>query len=157
MTLPTPKAAFDIWTATEENQLIAALQSVQRLLTPPTATVRRVAAQVVASGGLGVNISFDTEDIDTDTMFAATSDTVTIKTAGKYEVTLFASLGGSGQFYQITHNVTARVTQSGGATANLKSTVFTAAVSDTITAAVFQSSGVGQNCTAAMTVRRVSD
>jgi hypothetical protein len=155
--MPTPKGAFDVLTATEYNQIIAALTTVQRLLAPPLAMVRRAAAQSIATGGVGTNIVFDTEDADSDVMFTAGSDTVTIQTAGKYEATLFVTMGGSGQFYQVTHNVTVRVTQSGGGTANLKTPTFTAAVADTIKCAVFQSSGVSQNLTATLSVRRVSD
>lgn len=144
------KAAFDVLTATEWNDVIDAILQ-------PVAIVRRVAAQVIATGGGGANINFDTEDADTDTMFAPTSDTVTIKTAGKYRAVLFASLAGSGQFYQITHNATVRASQSGGVTANLVTPDFQAAVSDTVKVGVFQSSGSNQNCTGTLSVIRVRE
>jgi hypothetical protein len=144
------KAAFDVLTATEWNDMVDAILQ-------PIAIVRRAAAQVIASGGGGANINFDTEDADTDTMFAPTSDTITIKTAGKYRAVLFASLAGSGQFYQITHGATVRASQTGGATANLTTPDFQASVNDTVRVGVFQSSGSNQNCTGTLSVIRVRE
>lgn len=152
-----PLSSFSAGQRVTGAQLNAVVTRVNLLATPPSCIVRRVANQSVASGGGGVNISFDTEDYDSDTMFAATSDTITIKTAGKYVVTMFAGLAGSGQFYQINHGATGRASQSGGATAVITTPVFTAAVSDTIRAAVFQSSGSAQNCTATLSVTKVGD
>jgi hypothetical protein len=125
---------------------------------PPLVIVRTVVAQSVATGGAGVDLIFDTEDYDVDGMFSgAPSNTVTIQTAGKYQASAFVSLGGSGQFYQISHNGTARASHPAAATANLITPVFSAVATDVIRVGLFQSSGAPQNATGTLSVRRVSD
>ena len=58
----------------------------------PTVGVTRTAALTPASN---VAITWDTEDWDNDTMFAASSDTITIKTAGIYHIFWYVNLGGT--------------------------------------------------------------
>jgi hypothetical protein len=60
-----------------------------------SARVRRAAVQSIATGGAGELIVFDTEDYDTDDLFTASSDTLTIATDGKYSLKATATFAGN--------------------------------------------------------------
>jgi hypothetical protein len=73
--------------------LTAAQQNiVARGASLPTCSVKRAASGVTAAN---VPITFDTELWDNDTMFAPSSDTITIKTAGIYSIHYYVNLGGT--------------------------------------------------------------
>lgn len=79
----------DVYTAANYNTYTAT--NVSNLIVPPMCIVRRVAAQAVADNTV-TNISFDTEDVDTDGMFTPTSTDITIQTAGIYILSGIATL-----------------------------------------------------------------
>lgn len=79
------------WVQTNSWDTTAGVTGVNQLFVPPMCIVRRVAAQAVADNTV-TNISFDTEDVDTDGMFAPTSTDITIKTAGVYVLSGLATL-----------------------------------------------------------------
>lgn len=58
----------------------------------PSCSVKRTAA---LNPGSNVAVTFDTEEWDNDTMFAPSSDTITIKTAGIYLVHVWTSTAGT--------------------------------------------------------------
>lgn len=69
------------------SMLSALADAVAYAINPPAAGARGVAPTVVGGGGLGVFISFDTEDFDsTGSMFTPTSTTITVPDAGFYEL-----------------------------------------------------------------------
>lgn len=146
--------------------LNAVVTAVNLLLIPPRCEVTRAAVQSLATGS-ATTIIFDTETADTDTMFAATpSDTVTIKTAGKYICVGGGSIvGNSGlKVWEILKNGSV---QRNGATTGPDTALqtgrtqvvveVTCAVNDEIKLQAFQNTGSSQNATATLTVRKVSD
>lgn len=138
---------------------------INNLISPPRCEVSRVAAQSIASGS-ATTIQFDTEVSDNDTMFAPTSDTVTIKTAGKYEVIGGGNIAGASglKVWEVLKN---GVIQRAGATTGPDTAAqsgrtnvvveVTCVANDTIKLQAFQNTGANQNVTAIMTVRKVSD
>jgi hypothetical protein len=82
-------AAGDVYTAAAYNTYTST--NVSNLIVPPMCIVRRVAAQSIADNSV-TNISFDTEDVDTDGMFTATSTDITIQTAGVYSLSGLVTL-----------------------------------------------------------------
>lgn len=154
-----PMPTFTAGRRLRASELATVATKVDDLALPSQCIARRVANQVVVSGGGGVDISWDTEDTDTDAMFAPTSTTITIKKAGKYQVTVYGVMAGTGQVWQVNHSAgpTIRARMDGVAQVNMKTSVFTAAVNDTVKVGVFQSSGGNQNLTATISVIKVSD
>jgi hypothetical protein len=83
-------AAGDVYTAAAHN-IIAT--DVNNFIVPPLCRVRRATTQSIANS-TDTFVSYTIEDFDTDGMFTATSDTITIQTAGVYIVsatTIFAA------------------------------------------------------------------
>jgi hypothetical protein len=81
-------SAGDVATAAAFNVVTS---DINNLIVPPICIVRRVAAQSLADN-TNTNISFDTEDVDTDGMFSPTSTDITIQTTGIYMISLNAQL-----------------------------------------------------------------
>jgi hypothetical protein len=88
-TTPGTAVAGDVLTAAFWNSNVRDNETF--LFTPPMCIVRRNAAQAIADN-TNTSISFDTEDLDTDSMFTPTSTDVTIKTAGIYMLSGVAAL-----------------------------------------------------------------
>lgn len=149
--------------ASEVNAIIA---KVNALATPPQFQVRRVATQNITSGGAAQTITFDTETVDTDAMFSASSDTITIKTAGVWTFVGGGRIpGASGlKVWEITKNGTV---QRDGATTGPDTLAqdgrtnvvltFTCAVNDVIKLQAFQNSGGTVAATAWFSGSKVSD
>ena len=129
---------------------------------PAFCKVSRVAALSLADGAF-VAVNFDTENIDTNVMFTATSNKITIKTAGYYQVNghfsynanatgqrylaavLNATFTGSGDTAVISGG-TRIVAQTAATTVITQSvqslsTIYQFAVNDTLTLGAFQNSG----------------
>lgn len=71
------------------------IDNIKFLHGPPTVRVRRAAAQSIASGSWE-EISFDTEDWDTDTMWSSTAATkLFARTAGKYQIAVRGTFAAS--------------------------------------------------------------
>jgi hypothetical protein len=75
--------AGDVYTAAAHNVIVT---NVNNFIVPPIARVRRATNQSIPNA-TDTFVSWTIEDIDTDGMFTATSDTITIQTAGVYIVT----------------------------------------------------------------------
>jgi len=75
----------------------------------PSCRVARVAA---LTPGSNVAITWDTESWDTDAMFSASSDTITIKTAGNYAIYWNFSLSGTSG--TVVPNLTVNGGETGG-------------------------------------------
>ena len=71
------------WVQTNSWSTTAGVTSVSTQLIPPMVVIRRAASQSIANNSV-VSVSFDTEDVDTDNCFTATSTNITIQTAGVY-------------------------------------------------------------------------
>ena len=82
---PGTVAAGDVATAAAWNVLVGNDVSFRdgTGVVPPIAIVRRAAAQSITTTSL-TKVSFDTEDVDTNGMFTATSTDITIQTSGVY-------------------------------------------------------------------------
>lgn len=87
----------DVYTATAHNNIVT---NVNNYRVPPACRVRRSAALSFASGSI-IAVNFDAEDIDTDGMFTATTNQITVQTAGVYALsgTLCLNANASGQRY----------------------------------------------------------
>ncbi len=157
-TAPTTVSAGDAITASLYNTYVGT--NVANLIVPPAVLLRRVANQSI-SNNTETNMSWDTEDVDTDSMWSS-GTTITIQTSGIYVVSMFINfgaangtglreiafkkngVGGIGSNTSMpnssyTHNVTA-------------SAIFSAVATDTITAVAFQSSGSAMNLTGNISV-----
>lgn len=73
----------DVYTAAAHNLI---LENVENYRVPPMCKVRRDATQAIANNTQRL-VYWDTEDVDTDSMFTASSLEITINTAGVYLVT----------------------------------------------------------------------
>lgn len=162
MALPTVAAGARLRASTVNTWLAA----INGLLTPPQFIVRRAATQSIPSGGAATPIQFDTEVVDTDTMFTATSDTITIKTAGKWTFIGGGRIAGATglKVWEITKNGT--VQRDGAVTGpdtagqegrNNVVITFVCAVNDVIKLTAFQNAVGAQNATAWLSGWKVSD
>lgn len=93
---PGTVAAGDVATAAAWNVITNDVISFRDNsgVVPPACRARRAAVQAMINGSVTA-INFDTEDFDTNAMFAATANFVTIKTTGIYVVTAHVSLAAS--------------------------------------------------------------
>jgi len=143
--------AGDVYTATAHNVIVT---DVNNFIVPPLCRVRRATTQTITNN-TDTFVSWVIEDIDTDGMFAATSDTITIQTAGVYHVSCSIVWSGNA-----TGNRVLNICKSPSSTAD-QASVFAAnwgpstseravlcasgivscSVSDTIKVFVYQSSG----------------
>jgi hypothetical protein len=148
------------------SELNAIIDKVNALAIPPQCRVRRNATQNITTGGAAQKLSFDTEDVDTDAMFAPTSTDVTIKTAGKYQAIGGGTIGGASglKTWEVTKNgtIVRNAATTGPDTASQAGRTqvvveFTAAVNDVICLQVFQNSGGTVTATGELDVRKVSD
>jgi hypothetical protein len=163
------------WTATAANNLLTTTNSHT---VPPLMRARRAAVQSIANN-TSQAVNFDTRDIDTgatespaDAMFTATSNVVTIRTAGVYLVTatlnfvagsaagpyaaaiyLNPTYSGSGDTATITAGT--RITGalhslSSGSTQTVVScsTIYSFSASNTIGVMAYQNSGAAVNIAA---------
>jgi hypothetical protein len=97
--------AGEVYTAAAHN-IIAT--DVNNFIVPPLCRVRRATTQSI-SNSTDTFVTFPIEDIDTDGMFTATSDTITIQTAGVYQVSasiLFAANNTGARIMNIYKNPT---------------------------------------------------
>lgn len=116
---------------------------------PPGCVVRRAAAQSIPNNA-NTLITWDTEEFDNDQMFAPSSTTVTVKTAGLYVVTANVAFGAAtGVRYLniLVNGVTVAGTSTPAATpARLSASLARlCTVGDAITVQVFQNNGAAQN------------
>lgn len=97
-TTPTTHVAGETLPAADWNVLVGNDVSFRdgTGVVPPMVIVRRAAAQSIPTTTV-TSISFDTEDVDTNAMFTATSTNITIQTSGVY------LLAGT---VQVTSNIT---------------------------------------------------
>ena len=98
-------AAGDVYTAAAHN-IIAT--DVNNFIVPPMCRVRRATTQSITNS-TDTFVTFPIEDIDTDGMFTATSDTITIQTEGVYQVSasiLFAANNTGARIINIYKNPT---------------------------------------------------
>ena len=86
---PGTVAAGDVATAAAWNVITNDVISFRDNsgVVPPACRVRRVATTQSLANGVVTALNFDTEDFDTNAMFAATANFITIKTAGIYLLT----------------------------------------------------------------------
>jgi hypothetical protein len=78
--------AGDVYTAAAHNVIVT---NVNNFIVPPALRIRRATLQTITTG-VDTFVTWPIEDLDTDGMYTATSDTVTIQTSGLY--TVFASV-----------------------------------------------------------------
>ena len=147
------------------SELNAMVTKVNALALPPQCKVRRAAAQSIVTATATL-VSWDTEDIDTDAMFAPTSTDVTIKTAGVYVAVLGGTIAGASglKVWEILKNGVTQVpsattgpdtaAQAGRTNAVVE---MACVVNDVIRGQVFHNVGSNQNMTGAMWVWKVSD
>jgi hypothetical protein len=149
--------AGDVATAAAFNVVTS---DINNLIVPPAAIIRRAANQSF-SNGVPANMSFDTEDADTDSMYSS-GTTITIQTTGIYVINAFVNFstasgtglrevsikknGANGPGTQTSmpnptysHNVTA-------------SGISAMVATDTITLEIFQNSGSAMNVTGTISV-----
>ena len=81
----TSVATGDVLTATNFNNLQT---TVNNHTVPPICTARRAAAQAFSNSATIYAVNLDTEDIDTDGMFAPTANFITIQTTGIYQLSM---------------------------------------------------------------------
>lgn len=155
-------AAGQILTGALLNNLVT---SINGLLLPPQCEVSRIAVQSIPHS-VATTISFDTQVLDTNNMFAPTSDTITIQTAGRYQCVAGGTIAGNSglKVWEVTKN---GVIQRSGAATGPDTALqtgrtnivveFVCVIGDVIKVQVFQNTGVAQNATAGLTVRRISD
>jgi len=150
----------DVLTATAYNNAITSLNSTT---VPPMCRARRATTQSFANGALGA-VNFDTQDIDTDDMFAPTANFITTATAGVYMFVATVSFGnnttgqravvlvhqptfsGSGDSATITAGtrIGSQFTNALGSTiqtAMTASSLYSCAANDKIAVLAFQNSG----------------
>ena len=140
------------------SDLMLLILKVNQLAAPPGVIVGRVANQVIATGGGGVNVNWDTEFSDSANMVTVPANVITITIPGIYRAGFTGAMGGSGQFYQVTQNGgTVRGQPAGGATPIIITPDFICAAGDTVGVGVFQSSGGNQNFTGYFTLMKTSD
>ena len=106
--VPALGTAGQVYTAAAHNIIVNDVLSFRDNtgVVPAICKVRRAANQSIPTGD-DTFIIWDTEEIDTNAMFAASSDTVTIKTAGVYQVSLnvfFASSSTGQRIAWVTKN-----------------------------------------------------
>jgi len=132
---------------------------LNNLIVPPMVKASRLTTQSIANI-TDTFVTWTTEDFDTDGMFAPTSDTITIQTAGVYlcqAQLVFAQNGTGNRFMHIVKNDDATPSFTlniatafiaGNATNNLIiscSAVASLAVNDTLKVIAFQGSGGALN------------
>lgn len=142
-TTPETAVAGDVLTAAWLNQNVR--DNTNYLYAPPMCIARRNAAQSIADNTVTA-ISFDTEEVDTDSMFSPTSTDITIKTAGVYCLTGVAVLATAATTVmeaRIRINGTVVATSNGTGSAYLNSlnvaTFESLAVNDVVTLTIYQS------------------
>lgn len=123
----------------------------------PMCLASRSTTQSIANNGSTEYLSFDTEVVDTDSMFAATSTTITIQTAGIYLVAGSATIalnatGIRALYLEINGAVVSEFDASGSGSVNFTpgtlSVVKSLAASDTVKLRAYQNSGGALNASA---------
>lgn len=142
----------DVYTAAAHNVVA---QNINNMRVPPICRVSRVASLSV-NNAADTDITFDTEDIDTDGMFTASSTTITVQTAGIYLCTAnvqWAANNTGIRLLYITRNAAANTyagvqacSMVAPGTASFNglqscSVVVSCSVNDTIKMLVYQNSG----------------
>src|SRR5687768_4058428 len=154
----TDKAAFDILTAAEWNELI-------RANNPPAAIAKRVATQSMVSAAPNT-VSFDTEEFDNQGMFAPTSTGITVP------ITAVWGLSGWVEFAANTTGMRSLEVAINGTITNTLSEAqpppsafssrisisgpYYAAAGSVFSLIAFQNSGVALNATGRLSVIRVT-
>ncbi len=160
---PFAWAGASLHTGTRDDQDHDAILLAQD---PPGCIVRRAAVQSISNSTF-TDISFDTETADNDTMFAATSTTVTIQHDGWYLIavgSVWANNTTSHRATAVTLNGTTinEIAAEGpvpSASSNFRHSAAGGLVlvtTDVIRVNVWQGSGGALNCNTRLTVVRVS-
>lgn len=133
-------------------------------LNPPGCIVTRPAVQSMATG-VGTLISWTTEVFDNRSMFAATSDTITITETGVYSVKAWGQWATNAtgiRVLELMHNGTVIVSDSANATGSTAahrastSADLVCAVGDTVKINTFQNSGTALDLTGRCSVIRAT-
>lgn len=119
------------------------------LADPPACIVTRSTAQTGIVSSSPTALTFDTEVKDNDTMFTASSSTITIKTAGSYSVDGYGAIESNATGYRrlllyVNGSPTIideRMAVTGDATHMTISTVYKFSANDTVQLYIEQSSG----------------
>lgn len=158
-----PKPRFGTSAVVPSSKLSALADLAEYAANPPACIVTRVAVQSITSASPNT-IVFDTEVFDNNTMFSASSTTITATDAGVYQVSFWfdmvANTTGmrSAEILQngtIIHSIAGSAPSSFSARLSL-GTLTVAALGDTWTCLAFQNSGGALNATARFTAVRVS-
>jgi hypothetical protein len=147
----------------DTSKLSALADAVRYALNPPGAGARGVAPTVVGGAGLGVFVSFDTEDFDNASMFAPPSTLITVVDAGFYTCLgwiQFAAAAAGTRACQMTVNGTSVVDDARtspnstlGMTVGITKLL---AAGDQVQLVASQTSGGNLNVTGRLSVVRVS-
>jgi hypothetical protein len=159
-TTPGTAVAGEVLTAAFWNTNVR--DNIANLIVPPACRAER-AVQTMNNGSI-MAVNFDTEAFDTDGMFSATSNFITIKTAGIYVVTASVGLAasasgnriafiyrnptysGSGDAATITGGTilaeSSHAVQSSTVSGTSVTTIFNFAVNDKVALGFFQNSGL---------------
>ena len=148
--------AGDVYTASAHNVIVT---DVNNLIVPPIVIVRRAANQSIANNSIDI-VSFDTEDVDTDGCFAATSTNITIQTTGVYHINAivaFASNTAGGRDIGIRKNGTIEFASGSNPNVNFAMNTnitghLSLTASDVITLYAYQNSGGALNATARLSL-----
>ena len=148
--------AGQVYTASAHNVIVT---DVNNLIVPPMVKASRLTTQSI-NNNTDTFVTWTTQDIDTDDMFAPTSDTITINTTGVYlcqAQVVFAQNGTGNRFVHIVKNDDATPSYllniatgflPGNATNSLVvgcSTIAALTATDTLKVIAFQSSGGALN------------
>ena len=163
---PTVRSVGDAVTAADYNIMANDVLSFRDNtgVVPPACRVRRTATGQSLGNGVVAALNFDTEDFDTNAMFAPTANFITIKTAGIYIVTATvvltanatgnraliiylnptvtgagdsATLSAGTEIANSTHTVGVSTTSS-----TCASTIYNFALNDVVCVGFFQNSGI---------------
>lgn len=134
------------------------------LLTPDTCIAARVAAQSV-NNSTATALQFDTEYVDTNSMFTATSSKVYVQKAGVYIIQGYAeiaSLGTSGAYiFELKRDGAAIASNDSPANSlgfgrGMVSTIDAAVVGSYYELIVFHTAGSAKNCTGRLSISWLS-